>query len=384
MMHARPLRIGQSLAMEATVAVEELHAQLAEQPPALVIFFCSASYDLDLLAAEINRLFAGIPVIGCTAAGTIGPQGYGESGVSGIAFAAADFTVECGRFDKLQEFEVDAGRDRALELMLRLRERQKGESGGGYFGLSLIDGLSMREEQVAMALQDGLGGIHVIGASAGDDLRFQQTRVFHDGRFHDDAAAFAVLATRLPFRPLRTQHFVADGESMVVTDVDSERRVVREINGLPAVAEYARLIGVKPNQLTPVRFAARPVVVKIDGQDYVRSIRSANRDGSLTFFCALDEGVVLRVARGEDLVGNLARALDEAQAEIGAVAGVLLFDCVLRALEIARAGQQEAVGAMLRACSAVGLSTYGEQCDGVHINQTLTGLVIGERRGGDE
>ncbi len=384
MKHERPLCIGQSLAMEASVAVEELHGQLAGQPLALVIFFCSASYDLERLSAEINQRFAGVPVIGCTAAGTIGPQGYGESGVSGIAFAAADFTVECGRFDKLQEFEVDAGRDRALELMLRLRERQKGGAGCGYFGLSLIDGLSMREEQVAMALQDGLGGIHVIGASAGDDLRFQHTRVFHDGCFHDDAAVFAVLATRLPFRPLRAQHFVADGESLVVTEVDSEHRVVREINGLPAVDEYARLIGVKPNQLTPVRFAARPVVVKIDGQDYVRSIRNANRDGSLTFFCAIDEGVVLHVARGQDLLGNLAEALDEAQAEVGAVAGVLLFDCVLRALEIARAGQQEAVGAMLQACPAVGLSTYGEQCDGVHINQTLTGLVIGERGAGDE
>ena len=384
MKHERSLRIGQSLAMEAAVAVDELARQLAGEPPALIIFFCSASYDLDLLADEINRRFAGMPVIGCTAAGTIGPQGYGESGLSGIAFAAADFTVECGRFEHLQSFEVEAGRDGALELMLHLRERLGPKADCGYFGLSLIDGLSMREEQVAMALQDGLGGIHVIGASAGDDLRFQRTRIFHEGRFHDDAAVFAVLATRLPFRPLRTQHFVADGESLVVTAVDSERRVVHEINGLPAVDEYARLIGVKPAQLTPVRFAARPVVVKIDGQDYVRSIRSANRDGSLTFYCALDEGVVLRVARGQDLVGKLAEALDEAQAEIGAVAGVLLCDCVLRALEIARAGQQEAVGAMLRSRSAVGLSTYGEQYDGVHINQTLTGLVIGERGVGDE
>lgn len=384
MKHERPLRIGQSLAMEADVAVAELSQQLAGEPPALVVFFCSASYDLDLLAGEINRRFAGIPVIGCTAAGTIGPQGYGESGLSGIAFAAAEFSVECGCFEHLQVFDVDAGRDRALELMLRLRERLGARSGRGYFALSLIDGLSMREEQVAMALQDGLGGIHVIGASAGDDLRFQRTRVFHDGRFHDDAAVYAVLATGLPFRPLRTQHFVADGERLVVTDVDSERRIVREINGLPAADEYARLIGVKPAQLTAVKFAARPVVVKIDGQDYVRSIRSANRDGSLTFYCALDEGVVLRVARGEDLVGKLARALDEAQAEVGAVSGVLLCDCVLRSLEIASTGQQAAVGAMLRARSAVGLSTYGEQCDGVHINQTLTGLVFGERESDDE
>lgn len=36
--------------------------------------------------------------------------------------------------------------------------------------------------------------------------------------------------------------------------------------------------------LGPMRFAASPVVVMIDGTDYVRSIQKANQDGSLTFF----------------------------------------------------------------------------------------------------
>jgi len=384
MKQERPLRIGQSLAMDAAAAVDELGRQLAGGAPALIIFFCSASYDLVLLAAEINRRFARIPVIGCTSAGAIGPQGYGENGLAGIAFSASHFACECGRFDQLQSFEVEDGRDRALEVMLRLRERQGVNSGCGYFGLSLIDGLSQREEAVATALQDGLGGIHVIGGSAGDDLRFERTRVFHEGRFHDDAAVYAVLATRLPFRPLHSQHFIGDGERLVVTAVDSEQRVVREINGLPAVDEYARLIGVAPAELTPASFAAHPVVVKIDGRNYVRSIRTANSDGSLTFYCALDEGVVLRVARGEDLLGKLADALADAQADIGPVAGVLLCDCVLRTLEIERNGQHDEVTALLREYAAVGLSTYGEQYDGIHVNQTLTGVAFGFGSAGDD
>jgi len=47
------------------------------------------------------------------------------------------------------------------------------------------------------------------------------------------------------------------------------------------------------------------MVVVIDGTNFVRSIQAANPDGSLTLFCAIEEGLVLRVARGANLVQNL-------------------------------------------------------------------------------
>jgi hypothetical protein len=369
--------MGHSQAGDAVSAVAELHAQLGGGDLALVVFFCSARFDLDVLTAEINRRFAGVPVVGCTTAGEIGPLGYGEHGLSGVSFAKSGFVAECGRLDALQSFEIEQGRDFAVDLMLRIRDRTEGRKGCNYFGLLLIDGLSMREEPVTMAIQDGLGGIHVVGGSAGDDQRFERTWVFHEGRFHTDSAVLTLLATELPFRPLRTQHFVPDIERLVVTEVDPVTRVVREINGLPAVEEYARLIGVTPEMLTPDHFAAWPVVVMIDGTDYVRSIRNANPDGSLTFYCALEEGVVLRVAHGEDIVGKLEAALAEVQAELGDLEAVLACDCVLRNLEMSKTGRKDAAGDIFRRYKAVGFCTYGEQYDGVHVNQTLTGIAIG-------
>ena len=49
------------------------------------------------------------------------------------------------------------------------------------------------------------------------------------------------------------------------------------------------------HDLNSVPFADSPFVVKIDGANYVRSIQKVNPDGSLTFFCAIEEGLVLRV-----------------------------------------------------------------------------------------
>jgi hypothetical protein len=129
--------------------------------------------------------------------------------------------------------------------------------------------------------------------------------------------------------------------------------------------------------LDPTGFAASPVVVLIDGENYVRSIQKANPDGSLTFFCAIEEGLVLRVAQGLDLVKNLDHAFAEIRAAIGPPQLVIGCDCILRKLEIAQQGLGGDVAALFRDNNVTGFDTYGEQFGGVHVNQTFTGIAIG-------
>jgi len=206
----------------------------------------------------------------------------------------------------------------------------------------------------------------------------------HNGAFHPDSAALLLVNTRLPFKIFKTQHFTSEEERLVVTEADTGQRIVRKINGPPAAEEYARVVGAHVGDLNPMRFAATPVVVTIDGTDYVRSIQRANPDGSLTFFCAIDEGLVLRVVRGVDLLGNLERTFDTIRAEIGPFQLVMACDCILRNLEMTQSGAKEAVADLLRNNHVVGFSTYGEQYHGVHVNQTLTGIALGYPREGHD
>jgi len=131
------------------------------------------------------------------------------------------------------------------------------------------------------------------------------------------------------------------------------------------------------HELNAKRFAASPVVVVIDGTDYVRSIQKANADGSLTFLCAIEEGLVLRVAHGVDVVNNLELAFDKIRAEIGPFQLVFACDCILRNLEISQDGLKDRVEEIFRRNNTIGFSSYGEQFHGVHVNQTLTGVAIG-------
>lgn len=371
------IRRGHSVAADARLAAQEFHAQVDQPDAELVLFFCSPAHDLKALADEMNRLFAGVQVVGCTSAGEIGPLGCQDGSLSGASFSGEGCVAVSGHMGALQHFEMAQGQALAQGLMQRMESLAPDACADNCVALLLIDGLSKREEPVTRTLQSALGQWPLAGGSAGDGLCFEHTLVFCDGAFHADSAVLVLLKPNAPFKLFKTQHFVATDERLVVTEADAARRTVKEINGLPAAEEYARILGLDVGQLNPGRFAAWPVVVMIDGTNYVRSIQKANADGSLTFFCAIEDGLVLRVAKGVDLQANLAEVLAQTQAELGPLQLLLVFDCILRKLEVAQCGLTPAVAQTLQGCQAVGVNTYGEQFNGVHVNQTLVGLAIG-------
>jgi hypothetical protein len=371
------IRTAQSLAKDAQQAVREFHAAVVQADMELVLFFCSSEYDLDVLAAEMSRLFAGVQVVGCTTAGEIGPAGYLQHSLAGASFPAGSCTAVSGLLEHLSRFEIATGHDFAQALLQRLESKVPKVDAENSFALLMIDGMSVREEPVAHALQYALGKLTLFGGSAGDDQKFSKTYVFSDGRFHSDSAVLLLANTALPFKIFKTQHFVATEQRLVVTEADPAKRIVREINGLPAAEEYARLLGVDVHALNSTSFAASPVVVMIDGTDYVRSIQKANADGSLTFYCAIEEGLVLRVAHGVGLVNNLEQTFDKINAEIGSPQIVIGCDCILRKMEVVQNALQDRVGEIFRSNNVIGFNSYGEQFHGVHVNQTLTGIAIG-------
>jgi hypothetical protein len=371
------IRTAQSCASDPREAVEEFFAGVAQPDMSLVVFFCSSAYDRDALAAEMARRFSGVQTIGCTTAGEIGPAGCVDGSLTGASFSAGACTAVTRSIEGLQQFEIGDGHAVARDLLEELDGVAPARADRRRFAFLLVDGLSAREELLAYSVQETLGEIPVVGGSAGDGLSFASTHVYAGGRFRSDGAVLALISTPLRVKTFKTQHFVPTEERLVVTEADPSRRVVKEINGLPAAEEYARLLGVRVGDLAPIHFAASPVVVLIDGANYVRSIQKANPDGRLTFYCAIERGVVLREATGMDLVTNLEQALARVRAEVGEPELVLACDCILRKLEIAETGLGAAVNDILRRHNAVGFNTYGEQFCGVHVNQTLTGVALG-------
>jgi len=371
------IRRGQSCALDARTAVHELHAAIGQPEAELVVFFCSGEYDLDTLADELSAAFGTIQTVGCTTAGEIGPAGYRRHSLTGVSFPGRDFSAVAGCYEDLGHFEIGRGQEFVHELLVRLADRAPAAAFDNSFAFQMVDGLSVREEPVTRVFQQALGMLPLIGGSAGDGLRFARTHVYFGGRFHADGAVLVLITAALPIRPLISQHFVATDRRVVVTQADVAQRLVFEIDGRPAAEAYAALLGTPTGNLDSQRFAAHPLLVMIGGHGYVRSIAEAKPDGSLRFFCAIDEGMVLRLADHTDLVANLAGMFSRVRSEIGEPQLILACDCVLRQLECMEEGSLEQVSQLMTENRVVGFSTYGEQYRGVHVNQTFTGIAIG-------
>ncbi len=379
-MKVNPFKLFQTSQSDPVLAAQEFYEKVFSPKLELAVFFCSSNYDLEALAREIHRLFADVLVVGCTTAGEIGPAGILRSGLVGVGFPAGSCKVVSGLISNLKDFDIPQGYAFAQGLLQQLERSEPNASSANSFAFTLIDGLSIREEVVAHTLQMGLDRIPIVGGSAADDHKISQTYVYHGGKFHTKSAVLTIITTHLPFKLFHTQHIVSTDKRMVVTEADASRRIVKEIDGFLAAEAYAQAIGMDIRDLNSEVFAANPVVVVLDGQEYVRTIQKVNEDGSLTFFCAIDEGIVFRLAKPGNLKRSLSEMYQTIRQEIGQPHVTLTFDCFERALDAERRGDQDAIIQFFRENNAVGFYTYGEQFKGVHLNQTMTGVAIGERR----
>jgi len=371
------IKKGVSTSTDSVTAVQELAAAIQQEDATIVIFFASSRYDLATLAAAMKTAFT-CPVIGCTTSGEItSGKGYGDGSLIGMSLSSPDLIAHPKLITPLAGFGLVEGEELAQSLSTELQLSDDFDA-DKMFALLLVDGLSMLEEQVTATLFNALGRIALFGGSAGDDLQFKETHVYWQGQFLNNAAIITVFETSLPFKTFQIQHFEPTDIRLVITESDCNTRTVTEINAGPAAEEYARAVGVELTALTPQVFAAHPVMLKIGGEYYVRSIQKVNPDGSLTFFCAIDNGLVLTVGRGIGLIENLQKNMLKLRQEMPGLKVILGCDCILRRLELQQKDLTGQANKTLQDIQFFGFSTYGEQFNGIHVNQTLTGIAIGE------
>lgn len=369
----RTVRTAHADADDLDAAFGQLQARLGPGPFSLLLLFVAAGADRAGVAQRADAILPGTPVIGCTTAGEIAATGYASDQIVAIGLPTATFTVETqfiGALDRLDRLAIagDTGRHRVA-----LARRAPGRP--HEFALLLVDGLSLLEDRLVAALSPALGDTPLFGGSAGDGLDFRHSFVLHGGAFHENAAVLALVRTICPIQVFRFDHLQPTGRKMVVTGADPAHRVVTEINAEPAAREYARIVGLDPERLSPFVFAAHPVVVRLGDRHHVRAIQQVLPTGDLRFFSAIDEGLVLTVAEPRNMADHLAEALAGLQAH-GQPDAIIAFDCILRRLDAER---NQSIGALSRTLAAnrvVGFSTYGEQINAVHVNQTLTGIAL--------
>jgi len=103
----------------------------------------------------------------------------------------------------------------------------------------------------------------------------------------------------------------------------------------------------------------------------VRSISQLGENNSLIFYCAIEEG-------HQNMVQQFNNALQKLSEPSNNIELILIFNCILRQLESKSTdclqGMASEVGVMSK--HVIGFDTYGEQWQGLHINQTMVALAM--------
>ena len=187
-------------------AFDRLARALGPGPFALVVLFLSPEAVAGDLPARIAAAFGDTPVTGCTTAGEIGPGGYSEGGIVAIGLPAADFAAETLLVADLQAIDAQA----LIGDLIRARHRLTAAHPGWdhEFAFLMVDGLSVKEDELAAAMATGLGPVPLFGGSAGDGTRFGATYVLHGGDLAQNTATISLIRTRCPVRVFSLDHLL--------------------------------------------------------------------------------------------------------------------------------------------------------------------------------
>jgi hypothetical protein len=234
---ARWVGVGHARDRDPVVAAETAAARAlaAGGDPRLLLVFAAAGYDLPTLATALAHAAPGIPLVGCTTAGELTPDGPAHDTLVVVAFGGPGFSVSTTEVAGAAADLRGAGIEAAAALGDVAHRRHR-------LLLLLADGLAGDQlELVRGAYSIAGAGVPLVGACAGDSLRRRSSGQLHGGRALTGAVVAAAIGSDAPFGVGVGHGWRVDGEPVHVTGATGAE--VLTLDGRPALDVYLERAG---------------------------------------------------------------------------------------------------------------------------------------------
>ena len=387
---------GHSHDLDSADAIEEAldacSARLGGETPGAGLLFAGIDHDHQALLDGIEARHPGLQLIGCTTHGEISSDGFAEDSVALMLLHSDRVRFRAGVGENTRT-NPEAAREAVAQAL-------DGQAEPVRLYIALPEGIGGVEADqpctipldLVGALGEALGpGVPVCGGLAADQMQFEQTVQFCNGRVYRDAVPVLILAG-----PVRVATGVASGweplgEELRLTDVDG--LTVRAIDGEPPADVWRRYFGVDAHTGAPNFFAVYPGESGASGDDafYLSSPSRFQDDGSMVTMTPVTPGARIRFtsATRDGLLDGAALSAQRALAAFPGPApeAAFVFSCASRPALLGTRVKNEAerlqeqVGAGL---PAVGFYTYGEICplptapEPIHHVSTFVTVLVGE------
>ena len=356
--------------------IEGLIDEIQQPNVKAVVYFFSASFEKYEPQKALKDAFPQAVCIGSSMIGGWSTQRALETGITVMSLSSDEVETV------YSTFQEGAKKDPVRTAQAAIADLKRKTSGKNinpeeYLGLIFFDGLCLGELIMKEFTLEKSLNLAFVGGAAADELTFTKTVVGIDNRLSGDGLAAVIMKMKIPFFFNHCVHCVPTGESFTVTRSDNMKRVVWEIDGMPAAVFYAEQIGISDvSRLDAGAFAKHPLGVTIGESVYVRSPNAVIDGVGLQFYCYIDAGTTVHLLKQGDIIADAKKSLIDAGNFIPGIQGALLFNCVLRYQELKELRKCDEFNQVYNGTSFIGFNTYGEELF-THHNQTLTAVFFG-------
>ena len=357
--------------------IEGIIAEIQQPNIKAIIYFFSVSFENHEPQKALKQAFPGAACIGSSMIGGWSSKMALEKGITVMSLSSDEVA------ETYTAFQEGVKQDPARAAQAAIRELKQKITGktlspDKYLGLIFFDGLCLGELIMKeFTLEESLN-MAFVGGAAADELTFTKTVVGIDSRLSGDGLAVLVMKMNIPFFFNHHVHYIPTGTAFTVTKSDNMKRVIWEINGEPAAPFYARQINSDPGRLDAGVFSKHPFGVKIGESVYVRSPNAVIDGKGLQFYCYIEAGTRVHLLKQGDIIADAQESLTYAERFLPAgIQGSILFNCVLRYLELKELRKLDAFNNVFNKYNLIGFNTYGEELF-THHNQTLTAVFFGK------
>lgn len=356
-------------------AVLDIKNQLNISNIKIVVFFASCNFDQEKISKLMKEAFSECIVVGASTAGEIVNGKLLNDSV--VAMAINSNIISDAKVEVIENMKENLN----LEAAFTSFEQYYNESfytmdTTKYVGISLIDGLSKKEEKI-MDLIGNRTNIYFVGGSAGDECKFIKTYICANGKAYTDSAVLIILKINenAEFSIIKTQSYEALDHVFIANKVNEETRKVIEFNNRPAIFEYADAVKSSSFEDIQKYFKTNPLGLDIGENDiFIRSPQQVIGT-SISFYCNILEGMEVRLLRSTNIIEDTRKSIENKISELGKFDGIINFQCIERTLELKEKNLEKQYSEIFDDIPNIGFSSYGEQFIG-HMNQTSAMLIF--------
>ena len=223
-------------------------------------------------------------------------------------------------------------------------------------------------------------GILAFGLTAVGQELADQSYVFYNGLYFDDACIYVMIKNNLGRIITYSQNIYTpheDGQIYIATKVDKETQTLLELNGRPAAEVYCEDLGLPIEEIESA-FPYHPLCKTVGEKTFPVSVRQCIKDGGLKLFKQINQNDMLFISDLGDYKKMINDHFENLKKEVPYESTIFSIDCIYRYMLFENEDKVDWYADLLNRAGAnsLGVMGAGEQYDLQHCNQTMISAVF--------